>query len=79
MTADEHIIFLNFVLSVLEKTIDIFIAIIVDNCALNQSISGKVARSFIGCASYRFQLAFHNILMEYQDVVSVLNSLMVKF
>lgn len=79
MTADEHISFVRFALSVFRKGMNNMIALIGDNCSANQSICTKVATPLIGWASHRIQLAVQDILKQGHDVVSVVHRLMLKF
>lgn len=76
--ANEHITFLHFVLSIFQKTMVNVVALIGDNCSVNQSISAKLGIPLIGCASHRFQLAVQEILKDYEVVIGEVNSLMVK-
>lgn len=75
---DEHIPFLESVLSVLGKTFSIVISPFSDICSFNQSMSKKMGISLIGCASHRFHLPINELLSEQEKVIWQVHYLMVK-
>lgn len=76
--ADEYINFLNFLSSVHGKTMENVVAIIGDNCNVNQSISNKLSIPLIGCSSHRFQLAIKDFLQDYGQLLMQVHNPMVK-
>lgn len=77
-SAEEHVEFLRFVLSVFGKDVSNVVALIADNCNVNRSISTKMGVPLIGCASHRFQLAVKEILKEDEGVITQVKQLMTK-
>ena len=56
-SAVEHKKFIEFVLSLFDKTIENVVAITGDNCEMNKRLATILGLPLIGCAYYRFNLA----------------------
>jgi hypothetical protein len=78
LNADEHIKFVEVVLSSYGKWWNNVAALIGDNCSTNRCMARKAQVNFIGCASHRFNLAVKDILAKYEDSLCKVNALMKK-
>lgn len=78
LSAEEHIEYLRYVLELFQFTFENVICIIGDNCNTNKSISNKLSIPMIGCASHRYNLAVQDILSEHEELLSKINTLMIK-
>lgn len=54
------------------------IALIGDNCNVNQSVSNKLNIPLIGCSSHRLQLPVNDVLREHKTILKQVHVLMVK-
>lgn len=78
LNADEHIKFLDITLDKYQKSWENVACLIGDNCSTNRSIARKMKKSFVGCASHRFNLAVKDYLKTYENILSKVNELMKK-
>ena len=76
--SDQHIEYFNYVLSLCEKSMNYLFSLVSDNASVNKSISDKTGIPFIGCSSYRFNLAVHDILEHDEILISKVHSIIVK-
>ncbi|KAG3117837.1 hypothetical protein PI125_g3415 [Phytophthora idaei] len=76
--ADAHIALLCNVLAVYNKTIDMILFLVADNCSTNHSIVNKLGIQLVGCASHRFNLAVKKFLTEHEDLLHQVNNLMLQ-
>ncbi|RLN87609.1 hypothetical protein BBJ28_00017352 [Nothophytophthora sp. Chile5] len=53
-TADAHIQYVEAILGVYDKSVDMIKFLVGDNCSTNQSFASKLKVSLVGCASRRF-------------------------
>ena len=70
--------YLTFTLSVFNKDWTNVSALIGDNCATNKAVANSTGVGFIGCASHRFNLAVQDILVQHDDIITIVNDLMKK-
>lgn len=77
-SGNKHILFLEFVLEVFEKTFDSKTALISDNCSTYQSIATKVNKPFLRFASHRFQFFVQELISEDQETVSRVQCLVIE-
>ncbi|KAG2778015.1 hypothetical protein PC116_g22924 [Phytophthora cactorum] len=75
---DAHIALLRNVLAVYNKTIDVILFLVADNCSTNHSIANKLGIPLVGCASHRFNLAVKKFLTEHEDLLHQVNNLMLQ-
>ena len=79
MTADSHIDFILFALSVYKKSINNIQFMVADNENLNKAVADKLGVPLIGCASHRLNLAVKNCVIVGQlHEIDNVNKIMVK-
>lgn len=78
MNAEERINVLNVLLSVFNRAMHNFGAIIGDNCHVNQSINNKLNIPLIGCSSHGLQLAVNDLLPDHEKLLKKVHNLIVK-
>ncbi|ETP27597.1 hypothetical protein F442_23126 [Phytophthora nicotianae P10297] len=69
MTADEHIRFLDMILTQYGLLDTDLVAIVCDNMETNKAISRRIIAPMIGCAAHRFNLAVREYVAEHSDVI----------
>lgn len=78
--SEEHIRFINYVLSMNGKTkLETWINVssfVGDNCNVNKSVAAKQYLTLLGYSSDVFNLAVKDILAEYETMLRVVNALM---
>ena len=77
-TAKDHYDFVTYVLNVYHKTWENVVCLVGDNCNTNKALATIAKRPLVGCASHRFNLAVKDVLKDYHDVLSKINSIMKK-
>lgn len=60
-TAEEHLRYMNYVLSFYNKSRDNIVVIVGNNCAVNVSLAPNITCYFIHCARHRINLAINDI------------------
>lgn len=76
--ADEHIRFIEILLSIFAKCFDNVVALIGENCATNKTVVNKTKHLLNGCLSHRFQLTVNKVIAESIDVAEDVQRLIVK-
>lgn len=69
--------FLEFVLSIFNKSLENVMRLIGDNCATNKAVADLLQTQLVGCYSHRFHLAVEEILGDYDDVIESVYRIMV--
>lgn len=78
MDVDEHIYFINFILSEYGNDVSKFSAFIGDTVSVKRSIPAKTNVPMVGCTSHRLKLAFKHVLADKDKFLNKLNRLFVK-
>ena len=74
-TAESHLHFIQYVLSLFgRKTSDVF-CLVGDNCATNKRLADLMEVPFIGCASHRFNLEVQKFLLPYETLLTSVRDL----
>lgn len=73
-----HKDFLEFVLSIFNKSLENVVCPIGENCATNKAVADLLQTPIVGCYSHRFNLAVGDILGDYDDVIESVYRIMVK-
>ncbi|KAG3106354.1 hypothetical protein PI124_g14883 [Phytophthora idaei] len=77
--ADAHIpLFRNVLAFFFNKTIDMILFLVPDNCSTDHSIANKLGTPLVGCASHRFILVVKKLLTEHEDLLHQVNNLMLR-
>lgn len=74
--ADEHIIFLTFVLEIFGKTLVNVVALIEDTCSLNRYISIEMGIHLMSCAIHCFELSVKDTILADHSLIVQVHQLM---
>eukprot|EP00171_Calliarthron_tuberculosum_P003101 IDg3101t1 len=78
LATNEHFEFLSYILGVYGKSWSNVSCLVGDNVNCNKSLANKAKIPFIGCASHRFNLAMRVVLNDDEELISKINTIMVK-
>ena len=77
-SAKHHYEYIEFVLSLFERSFDNVVAVIGDNCTCNKSLANLIGCPLLGCSSHRFNLCVMDFIRESSNVIEKVNGLMRK-
>ena len=78
LTAEEHIKYFDYVLSLYSKSLNNACALVGDDAPDNRAIAIRSNIPFVGCASHRLNLAVRDILQHHSEVISKVHPIMLK-
>jgi hypothetical protein len=68
-TAEAHLDFFEYVLSVFGKTVGDVICLVGDNCNVNKALADLMGVPLVGCAAHRLNLAIQEYLSSHQETL----------
>ena len=76
MNAGGHIEYIDYVLNLFNQSFENVVAITGDNCSANRSIARKLEIKFVGCATYRYNLALKDLFVSESACIEKVHSIM---
>lgn len=76
--SESHVNFINYVLSVFDKSVANVVAMTGDNCNTNKKMAKLLNCKFVGCHSHRFNLSVQKLAEPDSNLISTVRKLMQK-